>query len=411
MKKSWKTRPLGYESLERRDMLSASPAPNKLVFTTPPSGTLVGANIAPAVQVSVENAGGTVLTGNTSSVTLALANNPAKGTLGGTLTVAAVNGVATFSNLSLNKAGTGYTLKAVDGSLSAATSGSFNVVPATPSKLIFTTQPSRTVVGVAIAPAVQVSVEDANGNVLTGNTSSVTLVIANNPAKGTLGGTLTVAAVNGVATFSNLSVNTIGTGYSLKALDGSLSATSGSFNVVPVGSPIVVPAAATQLVFTTQPSNSVAGAGIAPAVQVSVEDAYGNVVRGNTSSVTLALGNNPNNATLGGTLTVAAVNGVATFSDLSINKPGTGYTMTATDGSLSGATSSRFNVAAASTVQPTSTFGGAIIVPTVIVPTVIVPTVIVPMSASPFGNLGASSANDVALLSLLDANGSDNLLV
>ena len=31
------------------------------------------------------------------SVTIALANNPGGGTLGGTLTVAAVNGVATFS--------------------------------------------------------------------------------------------------------------------------------------------------------------------------------------------------------------------------------------------------------------------------------------------------------------------------
>jgi hypothetical protein len=47
------------------------------------------------------------------------------------VTVAAVNGVATFSNLSINKAGTGYTLTATDGSLASGTSGSFNVTPAT----------------------------------------------------------------------------------------------------------------------------------------------------------------------------------------------------------------------------------------------------------------------------------------
>ena len=78
-------------------------------------------------------------------------------------------------------------------------------------------------------------------------------------------------------------------------------------------------------------------------MQVSVEDDYGNVVGTDNSSVTVAIGTNPGGGTLGGTVTVAAVNGVATFSNLSINKAGTGYTLTATDGSLSGATSNSFN--------------------------------------------------------------------
>ena len=62
---------------------------------------------------------------------------------------------------------------------------------------------------------------------------------------------------------------------------------------------------------------------------MSVEDANGNLVTTDTSSVTIAIGTNPGSGTLGGTLTVAAVNGVATFSNLSINKAGTGYTLTA----------------------------------------------------------------------------------
>ena len=98
------------------------------------------------------------------------------------------------------------------------------------------------------------------------------------------------------------------------------------------------------LVVTTQPTSAVAGAAISPAVQVSVEDANGNVVTSDNSSVTIAIGANPGNGTLSGTLTVAAVNGVATFNGLSINKAGTGYTLTATDGSLTGATSSTFNI-------------------------------------------------------------------
>ena len=61
-------------------------------------------------------------------------------------------------------------------------------------------------------------------------------------------------------------------------------------------------------------------------MQVSVEDAYGNVVTTRHHQRDDGLGANPGSGTLGGTLTVAAVNGVATFSNLSINKAGTGYT-------------------------------------------------------------------------------------
>jgi len=38
-----------------------------------------------------------------------------------------VNGVATFSNLSINKAGTGYTLSATSSGLTGATSNAFNI--------------------------------------------------------------------------------------------------------------------------------------------------------------------------------------------------------------------------------------------------------------------------------------------
>ena len=49
-------------------------------------------------------------------------------------------------------------------------------------------------------------------------------------------------------------------------------------------------------------------------------------------------------AQLTGTLTVAAVGGVASFSDLQINAPGTGYTLTASASGLSGATSAGFAI-------------------------------------------------------------------
>jgi hypothetical protein len=48
--------------------------------------------------------------------------------------------------------------------------------------------------------------------------------------------------------------------------------------------------------------------------------------------VTLSLGVNPSGGTLSGTLTVTVVNGVATFSDLAIDRAGVGYTLHATGG-------------------------------------------------------------------------------
>ena len=80
--------------------------------------------------------------------------------------------------------------------------------------------------------------------------------------------------------------------------------------------------AAAKVVFTVQPSNAVAGAAITPAMQVAVQDAQGNTVTTATTSITLAIGTNPASGTLAGTTTVAAVNGVATFSNLSIDKIG-----------------------------------------------------------------------------------------
>jgi len=69
-----------------------------------------------------------------------------------------------------------------------------------------------------------------------------------------------------------------------------------------------------------------AGSTITPSVAVSVEDAGGNVVGLAHDSITVAIGTNPGSSTLSGTTTVNAVNGVATFSTLSLNKVGTGYT-------------------------------------------------------------------------------------
>jgi hypothetical protein len=94
-----------------------------------------------------------------------------------------------------------------------------------------------------------------------------------------------------------------------------------------------VPGAATQLVFTVPPSNTRAGATIQPPVQVTAYDAVGNQATNFVGSVLVAIGHNGGllvPGTLSGGGPVAAVNGVATFSNLSIDVAGTGYTLIAT---------------------------------------------------------------------------------
>jgi hypothetical protein len=109
-----------------------------------------------------------------------------------------------------------------------------------------------------------------------------------------------------------------------------------------------------KLAFGTQPVTTTAGSLFG--VTVLVQDVQGNTVPASSASVTLAL-NAANGAVLGGTKTVSAVNGVATFSGLSITKAGTNYTLTATSAPLTAATSDAFGITAGSAAA-IAVFGG-----------------------------------------------------
>src|SRR5438128_1477426 len=338
----------------------------RLLFTIQPTSTVAGLPITPAVQVTAQDARGNPAAGFTGNVTVALGTNPAGGTLSGSTTVAAVAGIATFPALSVNKSGSGYALTATASGLSGATSATFGITPGTPTQLAFTVQPSGTAAGASITPALQIVVRDAQGNTVPSFTGVVTLALGTEPAGGTLSGAPSLAAVAGVATFSPLSIDRVGSGYSFSAAATGLSSTTSASFAVTAG-------AATQLAFAVQPSTTTAGAGLQPAVQVTVQDALGNAVPGFTGQVSVAItaGTGRGGATLSGTKTVAPVAGVATFSRLSIDRAAARYTRSATVPGLSGTTSVTFGVVpgAASqlafTVQPGTTTAGAMIRPAV----------------------------------------------
>jgi subtilase family serine protease len=339
-----------------------------LLFSQQPTNVAAGSAITPAVAVEVlDSSNNVVTTDNSDTITIMLGANPGGGILSGSTNVTVSSGVATFTNLSINKTGNGYTLNASSGSLTGATSSTFNITPGAATHLGFGQQPTNTAAGTAISPAVTVQVLDANNNIVTTDQSdSITLAIGTNPGGGVLSGTTSLIVSAGIGTFSNLSINKAGTGYTLNATSGSLAGTiSGTFNITPGN--------ASQLAFGQQPTNTPTGSAITPAVTVRVLDANGNLVTGdNSDSITIGLGANPGGGSLSGTLTVTAQGGVATFSNLAVSKPGNGYTLVASSGSLAGSTSSSFNVNAAGThlffsQRPTDVVAGSAITPAVAV--------------------------------------------
>ncbi|MGH9305860.1 MAG: hypothetical protein ACRD0I_03115, partial [Acidimicrobiales bacterium] len=139
---------------------------------------------------------------------------------------------------------------------------------------------------------------------------------------------------------------------------------STSADTLAVSSPAysITVGAANQVAFTTQPSGGTGGSAFGTQPVVTVEDAGGNTVTTDSSSqVTLSIttGTGTAGATLACTTNpVTAVNGVATFAGCKIDKVGSNYKLHATDGILTPADSSPFNVTAGPaatlvfTVQP-----------------------------------------------------------
>ena len=266
------------------NIVVSAAAASKLAFQQTPTTGTAGQALSPSITAAVEDAFGNVVTTNTSTFTIAVASGPGGLTSSSTTTKAAASGVAKFSNLILDTAGT-YTFKVTDGSLTSATSGNIVVSAAAASKVVLEQTPTSGTAGQALSPSITAAVEDAFGNVVTSNTSTETIAVASGPGGFTSGSTTSVAAASGVATFSNLILDTAGT-YTVKVTDGSLTAaTSGNI--------AVAAATASKVVFQQTPTTGTAGQALSPSITAAVEDAFGNVITSNTSTVTIAVASGP----------------------------------------------------------------------------------------------------------------------
>jgi hypothetical protein len=130
------------------------------------------------------------------------------------------------------------------------------------------------------------------------------------------------------------------------AEDKLVTASISGVTIAPTGAVTVTAAAADHLAFTVQPADTKQAEIMAPAVEVTVRDGFGNTVRAFTDAVTLTI--TPLTGTplavLSGGGPIGAVLGVATFANLSIDLFGVGYRLDAAAAGLTGSTSDPFNV-------------------------------------------------------------------
>jgi len=209
---------LGDTATRALSMTVTAGAAAMLAYEQQPGTIAAGTAFSPALSVSVRDAFGNLVANATDAVSLAVTSGT--GSLVGTTTVDAVDGIATFGALTINVAGVGKQLTASSGALTPAVSTSFDVTTGTATVLAFTQQPSAVQVGAAITPAITVRATDAFGNRVSGALVGLSLV-----GNGTLaGGTPVATDGNGDATFAALTVNREGS--------KQLSATAGSLGPV-----------------------------------------------------------------------------------------------------------------------------------------------------------------------------------
>jgi hypothetical protein len=371
-------------------------APTGLAFIAEPSSAQMGNAIAPPVRVAIVDDGGNAVTSAWGNVAISILNNPGGGTLSGTTSVDTVNGVANFIDLSIDLAGDGYTLEATSAGLASTTSAAFDVVPEPLTTMTvnwardnlggldyYAGSPNGTVPMDALNSVSEVDKVDVTpGTTAWWETRYTDPSPAPVPADGFLisvvvtvqyvmehvdwDGTLALEARTGAALLGSTTLPEHSTPtqetWDVTALLNAEADPLASLNDLAVrmvnDDPLGVKnvhwsftkvevtygGPPQKVVFAADPADTIAGAAFSPAIQVVVHDVYGNTVPDAADSVTVAIAANPGGGALGGTTTVAASAGVATFTDLNVDEAGSGYALVAWAPGLVSAMTGTFDV-------------------------------------------------------------------
>ena len=292
---------------------------SKLAVATPAAGAASGVVFTTQPIVAIQDAGGTTVTASSASVTMSVS---AGGTLIGTVTRAAVNGVATFSGVGLSGLVGSYTLTFASSTLTSATQ-TIALTPGTATRLVLTTPAAGASSGTPFTTQPVVAIRDAAGNT-TSSTAAVTMTVAGTGA--TVVGPGTVAAQSGVATFAGVGLSgTPAASYTLTYASNGL--TSATQTVA-----LIAGAAAQMALYAGNNQSVGAGSQVTTPPSVVVKDAGGNPVSGVT--VTFAVLTGGGSAT--GTAAVTNAAGIAAVGSWTLGATPGANTMSASASGLSG---------------------------------------------------------------------------
>ncbi len=186
---------------------NVAPGPaTQVVITTPPGGAVSGVAFTAQPVVELLDANGD-RANSSAAVTVTISDG--NGTLSGTTTVNAVDGVAIFADLSIAGSGAHTLSFSANGIVSEALA----VVTVTqiPASLAIATQPDGAVTDAPFTTQPVIHILDNAGLLITsGSNASLQVTVSKVTGDGTLKGTTTVTASNGVATFGDLVIDVAG---------------------------------------------------------------------------------------------------------------------------------------------------------------------------------------------------------
>ena len=302
--------------------VTANFAPNRLAFVSQPTETRAGATIG-SFAVRYTDTYGNTMTNYNEPITISIQNNPsigAAGVLSGTTVVTPVNGVATFSDLSINKTGLDYTLKVSAASPVVTTpiSSDFDIIPgAVVNYFTVAGIPDPHEAGETTSP--KVTAYDAYDNVKYDYTGTIrfstnnTSVNVNKPTVLPENYTFT-STDQGIKTFTNgVSLKQYGGIYWVKVNDvvvtsavgqqSDISVTSASLNYYTIKANSNYPAHNTD-------NNILAGTSFS--ITAYLYDEYGNLKEDYTGNLDVTLISNASPSPLGNTIVIPAP-GLRTF--------------------------------------------------------------------------------------------------
>ncbi len=261
------------------------------------------------------------------------AAGPAGGSMNPATSPTDVNGIAASMRTLGPVAGTQTATASVGGLAGSPVPFTATALPDAPTQLVKQSADSQaaTVATAVVAPIVKVADRFGNG------VAGVVVNFAVTAGGGIVGATADTTDGLGLATAGSWTLGNV-------AGTNTVTVTAGALPAVTFTATGVAGAAA-RLAFVTDPTRALAGDTIEPAVQVAVQDQFGNTVFPAKDVVTLGLGATPDPAAkLVGTVDAAAFNGVAVFPNLAIDSAGAGYTLLAAAVNLTGAESKPFDI-------------------------------------------------------------------